>query len=101
MPVRTARHNHQPGGGHVEPVHDERIGVTDLHPRAQAIRLAGTATRHRQQTAWLVEDQQSVVDVEGGDGGERRHAYCHAWVIRKAIGVRRVIVPGFRDNHRH
>jgi len=73
---QPARHHHQARGGHIKPMHDQRIGIAGLHPRAQAILLVGTAPRHRQQAAGLVEHEHGIVSVEDLDGGCSRQESC-------------------------
>src|SRR5512139_3564316 len=87
---RAARHHHQPGSCHVEPVHDQRIGVAGLHPSAQAILLVGAAPRHRQEAAGLVDHQQGVVNVEWF------HVGCDGRGHGRSGGFRRIIAANAR-----
>jgi len=51
----------------VEPVHDARARPPCLQPRHQAIGLLGPDSRHREQPAGLVDDQQPAVLVDDGE----------------------------------
>ena len=63
---------HQPGGGHVEPMNDQRVGIQRLNPARQTILPTLATRRHREQPRRLVGNNQRVVCVEDG-GGEQGH----------------------------
>jgi hypothetical protein len=68
----AAGEQHQPGGGHVEPMHQAGVGVERLDAALEAVLAVFAPGRHRQQAGRLDGDDQRVVDVEDG-GGEVGH----------------------------
>ena len=76
--AETAQHlgptgkQHQPGGGHVEAMNDQRVGIQRLNPASQAILPPLATRRHREQPRRLVGNNQRVVCVKDG-GGEVWH----------------------------
>ncbi len=61
----------RPGGGRVEPMHDERVRLHRLHTRLQAVLAVLAAGGHGEQAGGLVDDEEVVVEVEDGgcEGG--------------------------------
>ena len=66
---RTARHDQQARGGHVQPVHDQGIGPLLLGTRSQAILLVGATSGHRQKVGRLVQDEAVRIDMDGTKWG--------------------------------
>ena len=60
---RAAPEQHQAGGGLVEAVHHQRIGMGRLHARGQAVLLVVAASGHAQQPGGLVGHHARRVDV--------------------------------------
>ena len=70
---RAPGHRDEAGGGHVEPVHDARVGEHRLHPAGEAVGVGRAAAGHREQPGGLVEDDEGFIlkDDPGRPGGRR------------------------------
>ena len=80
--VQASRHDEQARRGHVEPVHDQRVGPQALRPRRQAILLVLSAPGHRQQARRFLQHQQLLVDV---DQAFRQSIHESAFLQRRTI----------------
>ncbi len=98
----AARHQHQAAGGHVEPVHDQRIGPARLRAGAEAVLLVLAAAGHAQQAGGLVEHEQvgsSWITASAVIGGESRSAWGRGYP-RPRCPSRRRLAEFFRSHAR-
>ena len=62
------RHDDQAGSGHVQPVHNQCVGIVRLDAQAQAVLFVGPTPGYRQQPGGFVQYDEKVVDVEDLNG---------------------------------
>lgn len=60
--VEASRKNHESGGFHIETVNDQCFGKFSLHASAEAVRLIWPTTGDGEQAAWLIGDEEGVVN---------------------------------------
>ena len=63
MHLLPARQHDEAGGVEVKTVHDQRIGVTGLHPADQAILFFFAPTGNGEQSRRFIDDQQGRVSM--------------------------------------